>query len=170
MAAGIPPPPLNSPSGSYYWLEWYTNLTNFLNGTNIPWSSLNFTGSNIADIQNRYHNSLTNIQGGNASGTASPTGNAYHLMGYGYVTIDAVDPSLPAGWTVVANGSGVYTITHNLGLTSPNYQAGATSNTSGVVVTWCDTSDADTLVVNLGAVGSLSTGTDGAFSFWIGKL
>ena len=168
MAAGVPPPPLNSPAGSYYWLEWYTNLTNFLNGTNIPWSSINFSSSNIADIATRPHNSLTNIQGGNASGTMIPTGNAYHLMGYGYCDATAGTHQLPSGWSAVHTGSGVYTITHNLGLSAPNYMAGGTSQTTGVVVQWIDTTSTNAIIVHTTNPGG--TATDGAFSFWIGKL
>lgn len=170
MAAGVPPPPLNSPSGSYYWLEWYTNLTNFLNGTNIPWANLNFAGSNIHDIVTRHHNSLQLVQGGTAGGDATGTGNAYHLMGYGYVDAAAAAPSLPTAWTVVNTSAGVYTITHNLGLVTPDYQAGATSNQSGIMVVWCDTSGTNTLVVHTASSTSLGTPTNGAFSFWIGKL
>ena len=170
MAAGVPPPPLNSPSGSYYWLEWYTNLTQFLNGQNIPWSDLNFSQSDIGDIVTRYHNTLTHIQGGNASGTESPTGNAYHLMGYGYVDSAASNTSLPSGWTVTNPSAGVYTITHNLGLAVPDYQAGASSNNSGVIVLWCDNSNPNTLSVHLASTSNLATPTNGNFSFWIGKL
>ncbi len=168
MAAGVPPPPLNSPSGSYYWLEWYTSLTNFLNGTNIPWANLNFSGSNIADIITRNHNSLQNIQGGNASGTASPAGNAFHLMGYGYSDATAASSKMPTGWTVGHTGTGVYTITHNLALTVPDYMAGATSNTTGVGVQWVDTSNTNAIVVH--TVNAGGTATDASISFWIGRL
>lgn len=168
MAAGVPPPPLNSPNGSYYWLEWYTNLTNFLNGTNIPWTSLNFNGSNIADIITRSHNSLKNVQGGTSSGTAIPTGNAYHLMGYGYSDSTAGSVKVPTGWTVAHTGTGVYTITHNLALTVPDYMAGATSNTVGVLVLWVDTSNTNTIVVHTSTTGGVAT--DASISFWIGKI
>lgn len=170
MAAGVPPPPLNSPSGSYYWLEWYTNLTNFLNGTNIPWSNLNFSGSNIADIQVRNHNSLTNIQGGTASGTLSASGNAYHLMGFGYSDAAASSTKLPTGWSITHTGTGVYTITHNLGLVVPDYMAGATTNTVSAVVTYVDTSNTNSIIVHIGNSGGLNTAADSSFSFWIAKL
>lgn len=170
MASGVPPPPLNSPNGSYYWLEWYSSLTNFLNGQNIPWSNLNFSNSNIHDIVNRSHNSLTNIQGGTASGTATPTGNAYHLMGYGWSSSDALSVSVPGGWSVARTSTGVYTITHNLGLSTPDYMAGATANLSGAVVTWVDVSNTNAIVVHVGSTTGLNTAVDSAFSFWIGKL
>lgn len=120
MAAGVPPPPLNSPSGSYYWLEWYTNLTNFLNGTNIPWSNLNFTGSNLTDLQTRLHNSLQGVQGGN---TAALPGKAYHLLGaefIGQVASAGTAIVLPPTWTVSATGA-TYTVTHNLALATTAY-------------------------------------------------
>lgn len=118
MAAGVPPPPLNSPSGSYYWLEWYTNLTNFLNGTNIPWSNLNFTGSNITDILVRNHNDLQNIQGGDVT---VPPGKAFHMIGkqyIGQVASTGIAVFLPTGWTV-SGAAGVYTVTHSLALANP---------------------------------------------------
>jgi hypothetical protein len=170
MAVGIPPPPLNSPNGSYYWLEWYTNLTNFLNNQNIPWSALNFSNSNIADIQHRDHNALTNIQGGNASGTATPTGNAYHLMGYGYVSADALTNQLPSGWSASNTGTGVYTITHNLALTVPNYMAGASSNTPGFSAMSVDTSSPNQVTVRTAVSGSPGTPANSSFSVWIGML
>lgn len=168
MAAGVPPPPLNSPSGSYYWLEWYTNLTNFLNGTNIPWANLNFSASNIHDIVARNHNSLQNVQGGSANGAAIPTGNAYHSMGYGFSDSTAANVSVPGGWTVTHTATGVYTVTHNLALTTPDYMAMATSNTTGVLVQWVDTSNTNTIIVHTTNPGG--TATDASITFWIGHL
>lgn len=164
MAAGVPPPPLNSPNGSYYWLEWYTNLTNFLNGQNIPWSDINFTTSNIADIATRDHNSLQNIQGGDASGTSTPTGNAFHVTGRGYVDATGIGTGFPTGWTV-SGSAGTYTIVHNLGLSEPQLSAIATSNTTGIVVQWIDVSSTTQVVVHT-TTPSGST-TPGAFSLVI---
>jgi hypothetical protein len=165
MAAGVPPPPLNSPTGSYYWLEWYTNLTNFLNGTNIPWSNINFTSSNIADIQTRDHNSLQAIQGGNASGTASPTGNAWHFTGKGYVDATGVGTGMPPSWLSAHTGTGVYTITHNLGLAAPQLGAIATSNTVGNLVQWIDVTNTNTIIVH--TTNFSGTATDSAFTFTV---
>lgn len=165
MAAGVPPPPLNSPAGSYYWLEWYTNLTNFLNGTNIPWSNLNFTNSNIADIQNRFHNSLTHIQGGNASGTATPTGNAYHLLGYGSADSAATPIVMPSGWTIVHTTTGTYTVTHNLGVAT--MAGGATINSSGAGYATIALSTNSCIIFTFGTTGVLA---DQSFSFWIGTV
>lgn len=169
MAAGIPPPPLNSPNGSYYWLEWYTQLTNILNGTGYPWTSLNFTNSNIHDIVQRRHNSLDNIQGGNAAGDAAGTGNAFHALGFGFVDPAATSPKLPPGWTVARTSAGVYTITMTVGLTAPNFMAGATSNTPGNVVQYVDVSGTNSFVVNC-TNSSGSASVDTAFSFWVTKI
>jgi len=165
MAAGVPPPPLNSPSGSYYWLEWYTNLTNFLNGQNIPWSDLNFTGSNIADILTRDHNSLQMIQGGNASGTASPTGFAYHMLGVGNWNSTSSTATVPTGWMIT--GSNPYTVSFG-GTVSPlfsDFMAGATSNTAGVTVnnvTWASSGNLANFTVTMSGAGS--------FSFWCSTI
>lgn len=163
MAAGVPPPPINSPSGSYYWLEWYTNLTNFLNGTNIPWVNLNFTGSNLHDILTRLHNTLQSVQGGNAGGDLTGTGNAWHMSGRGSVTAAGVGTGMPSGWSIVHTGTGVYTLTHNLGLLAPNVGALGTSNTTGVLVQWIDVSVLNTIVFHL--TNSGGTATDGSFTF-----
>lgn len=170
MPAGVPPPPLNSPNGSYYWLEWYTNLTNFLNGTNIPWSNLNFSSSNLHDIQTRNHNSLLNIQGGNAAGDAGGTGNAFHLIGYGYSDATATNTKVPTGWVVAHTSTGVYTVTHNLGLSTPDYPVGATTNTAGATVTYVDNSNTNAFVVHVGSTTALGTAVDSTISFWLGKL
>lgn len=170
MAAGVPPPPLSSPTGSYYWLEWYSSLTNFLNGQNIPWSNINFTGSNIADIAVRNHNALTNIQGGNASGTVTSSGNAYHLMGYGFCSADGSSAKVPTGWSVAHTSTGTYTVTHNLALTLPDYMAGATAHSPNTLVTYVDTSNSNSIIVHVGSTTAVNTLTDSGISFWIGRL
>jgi hypothetical protein len=166
MSAGIPPPPLNSPSGSYYWLEWYTSLTNVLNGTGYPWTALNFGSSNLHDIQTRHHNSLQNIQGGNTIGDLTGTGNAWHMSGRGYCDASGVATGMPTGWSMVHTGTGVFTLTHNLGLAAPNVGATATSNTTSVVVQYIDVTVSNTVVFHL-TNPSGTTPTDGAFTFLV---
>lgn len=165
MAVGVPPPPLNSPNGSYYWLEWYTNLTNFLNGQNIPWSNLNFTNSNIHDLQHRDHNSLTNVQGGNTIGAYPATGFAYHMLGVGsWDNVNSV-AKVPTSWTIT--GTNPYTVNFN-GTASPlfsDFMAGATSNTTGVTVnnvTWATSGNLTSFTISMSAAGS--------FSFWCSTI
>jgi hypothetical protein len=161
MAAGVPPPPLNSPNGSYYWLEWYTNLTNFLNGTNIPWSNINFSTSNIHDIVDRAHNSLQPIQGGNAAGDAGGSGNAWHMTGRG-VVVSGVATGFPTGWTVTNPSGGTYQITHNLGISQPDLGAIATSLTSGEIVQWIDCTNSN--YINVHIVNSAGSPVNGDFT------
>lgn len=73
MASGLPPPPINAPSGSFVWLEWYRKLRDFLatNGS-VPWSVVDKAGSKLSDIADRKHSLLQNVQGGSS-------GEQYHL-------------------------------------------------------------------------------------------
>lgn len=160
MAAGVPPPPLNSPSGSFYWLEWYTSLTGFLNGTNIPWANLNFAGSNITDILVRNHNDLQNIQGGSGAGIL--TGQHWHMSGRAQVTAAGAATGLPSGWSCSRISAGVYNIIHTLGTAFPLVGAVATSNTTGVIVLSIDCSAINLIVVHTTNIGGSST--DGNFT------
>ena len=96
MAAGLPPPPTTDQTGSYAWLEWFRQLRNYISTTgSVPWSIINFAGSNISDIASRSHQSLQALQGGTS-------GQYYHLTAaeqselstHNNVTSTAVDPSL----------------------------------------------------------------------------
>jgi hypothetical protein len=165
MAAGLPPPPLNSANGSYYWLEWYTQLTNILNANGLPFTSLSFTGSDISLIQTRNHNELTNIQGGDATGTSPGAGNAWHMSGKGYVTAGGTGTGMPATWTISNTGTGTYLLTHNLALATPNIGAIATSNTTGVIVQWIDTTATNTITFHL--TTPTGTAANGAFTFLV---
>lgn len=73
MAESLPPPPLRNEVGDFSWLDWYNKLYRYLKTTgSILWSTIDFSGSNITDIQTRAHNSLQSFQGGQA-------GEYYHL-------------------------------------------------------------------------------------------
>ena len=74
MADILPPAPITEPPRSYAWIEWYKNLRFFINDTaqNLPWASVNKTGSSLSDIVTRLHNVLQSIQGGT-------TNEYYHL-------------------------------------------------------------------------------------------
>lgn len=87
MTLKIPPPPSpNSDFNDFSWKDWFRILRDQLVNTGIgAWSALNFSGSNITDIETRRHNDLQNIQGGGAS-------EKYHL------TAAAYDPCSRMSW------------------------------------------------------------------------
>lgn len=83
MPDGLPPPPLKSEVGDFNWLDWYNKLYRYLKTTgSIAWSAIDFSGSNITDIQTRNHNSLQGFQGGTA-------GEYYHLNAAEYDKVHA---------------------------------------------------------------------------------
>ena len=111
MANGLAPIP-NLPVGnSHEWREWFFNLWESLGGAQgqIFFTDLNFTGSNITDIQVRAHNTLQGLQGGNLGGT-----EYYHLDATQYaavntgisatITTAAVTPGGATGSMTFVNG------------------------------------------------------------------
>lgn len=101
MASGLPPPPLRDKVGDFSWLDWYNKLYKYV-GTagSFLWSNINFSGSNITDIQTRQHNSLQSFQGGSA-------GEYYHLSQADYNKVHTQP------WIEVAD-----TTTASIGLTT----------------------------------------------------
>lgn len=114
MANPLPPPPIKSPDGSYAWLDWYRKLQQYVSqGGSIPWTVIDFTNSNIADIQTRPHNSLQSIQGGSA-------GEFYHLTN---AQVTRVNNAIQSGDTAGGDLSGTY----------PNPTVSAVHATSGTI-------------------------------------
>ena len=86
MATGqIPPPPTqNSDYGSHVWQDWFRKIYNGVqNPSNVSWGSINFTGSNLANIQIRQHNILQSLQGG-------ATSEYFHLSNTEYLRVQNV--------------------------------------------------------------------------------
>jgi hypothetical protein len=114
MAYQIPPIPNNPITDTFVWRDWFFKVSQILvQQASIAWTSLDFTGSNLLNIQTRQHNALQSIQGGNA-------GQYYHLTQAEYTTVT----TLPTFGTIV---------TQNLGLTAtittaPLTIAGATGS------------------------------------------
>lgn len=86
MTIKIPPPPSpNSDFNDFSWKDWFRILRDQLVTTGIgAWSALNFSGSNITDIETRNHNDLQNAQGGAA-------GQKYHLTNAQYTGLTGGD-------------------------------------------------------------------------------
>jgi hypothetical protein len=94
MAVQLPPIPNNPITDVFVWRDWFFKVSQLLvQQASIAWTSLDFTGSNLQDIQTRQHNALQSIQGGIAS-------QFYHLTAAEYATVQAF-PTLPLS---IANG------------------------------------------------------------------
>lgn len=78
MAGGLPPPPTRAAAGDFVWTAWYNELYKLLTKTGgVSWAQVDKAGSSIADLQNKNHNLLTPIQGGNST-------ERYHLTALQY--------------------------------------------------------------------------------------
>jgi len=65
MAIQLPPIPNNPITDAFVWRDWFFKVSQILvQNAAIAWSSLNFTGSNLLDIETRQHNALQDMQGG----------------------------------------------------------------------------------------------------------
>lgn len=102
MAYQIPPIPNNPITDVFVWRDWFYKVSQALvQQASIAWTSIDFTGSNLQDIQTRQHNALQNIQGGIAS-------QYYHLSQAQYNSLSAL-ASIPV--TVPNGGTGATTLT-----------------------------------------------------------
>lgn len=102
MAIQLPPIPNNPITDVFVWRDWFYKVSQALvQQASIAWSSIDFTGSNLQDIQTRQHNALQNLQGGIAS-------QYYHLSLAQYNSLSALT-SLPV--TVPNGGTGATTLT-----------------------------------------------------------
>ena len=65
MAIQLPPIPNNPVTDTHVWRDWFFKVSQILvQSAQIAWTSLDFTGSNLLDIQTRQHNALQDMQGG----------------------------------------------------------------------------------------------------------
>jgi len=72
----IPPPPTSEDIRSPAWRDWFNRLRTAVASVNVPFTGLNFTGSNLTSILTRNHYDLQNLQGGSGSGASS---ELYHV-------------------------------------------------------------------------------------------
>jgi hypothetical protein len=99
MAVQLPPIPNNPITDVFVWRDWFYKVSQLLGEqAGLAWTTINFTGSNLRDIQTRQHNALQSIQGGVGS-------EYYHLSQTQWNSV----VSLPTFGTIV---------TQNLGLTA----------------------------------------------------
>ena len=117
MAIQLPPIPNNPITDVFVWRDWFYKVSQALvQQASIAWTSIDFTGSNLQDIQTRQHNALQNLQGGIAS-------QYYHLSQAQYNSLSALasipitvpnggtgTTSFTAGAYLKGNGTGAITI------------------------------------------------------------
>ena len=121
MAVQLPPIPNNPITDIFVWRDWFYKVSQVLvQQASIAWSSIDFTGSNLQDIQTRQHNALQNIQGGIAS-------QYYHLSLAQYNSLSALT-SLPV--TVPNGGTGATTLTGYV------YGNGTSPMTASTTIPW----------------------------------
>jgi hypothetical protein len=154
MADIIPPPPADfTPQNQWAWIEFYKQVRYSINNaTNVTWKNLNFTNSNLTDIQTRNHNDLQNIQGGAATDyqhltTAQVTGITpfFSLSGVGLAV--RIGASSSATRSIAVSGTG-------LSVTNPTGAAGNPTITSNAT----NANTASTIVAR-DASGNFSAGT-----------
>ena len=111
MAANtrIPPPPVTSEDKTI-WNNWYVAVKDAINNLRnaLKWVNLDFTGSNITDIQSRSHQDLTNLQGGSVS-------ERYHLTSAQATAIASFNGTY---WTDLTDGGTTTLHQHSLHATA----------------------------------------------------
>jgi hypothetical protein len=148
MAVNLPPIPNNPITDTFVWRDWFFKVSQLLvQQASIAWSSIDFTGSNLLDIQTRQHNALQSVQGG-------LSGQYYHLTQAQYNTVAA----LPTFGTMATQNANNVNIT---GGTIPNtvITGLGTMSTQNIGISVTITTAALTL-----------TGTQGSMTFTNGIL
>lgn len=154
----IPPPPVQSEDRSI-WNNWYIAVKDAINNlrADLKWINLDFTGSNITDVQSRSHQNLQNLQGGSST-------ERYHLTSTQATAIAAFNATQ---WTDLTDN----------GDTTIHYHASdrARANHTGTQ-TLATISDAGTAASQSGLSVTITTapitggGTTGSMTFTNGVL
>ena len=105
MADLLPPAPIDEPPRSYAWVDYYEKMVTKINQiNNLSWSSVNKTGSSLADLQTRLHNSLQTIQGGTTNEYYHLTQTQHSHIGQVAVTTSTSYPiadAIPEGYGLI---------------------------------------------------------------------
>jgi hypothetical protein len=165
MATQLPPIPNNPITDVFVWRDWFYAVSQTLvQQTAIAWTSLNFTGSNLRDIQTRQHNALQDIQGG-------IPGEYYHLTTAQWTTVVSL-PSVP--FSVPNGGTGATSLTGYV------YGNGTSAFTASTTIPYSNLTGTPTLgtmaAQNIGITATITTakltalGANGSMTFTNGIL
>lgn len=143
----LPPPPVSlQDTNLYQWTDWFRKLRDFVSDiAGLAWQAINFSGSNITDIETREHNDLQTIQGGT-------TNQYYHLTATDYIgngTGTLVRTTSP---TLVTPALGTPTA-----LVGTNITGTAAGLTAGNVTTNANLTGVITSIGNATSLGSFSS-------------
>lgn len=113
----LPPPPNpNTDMSDYSWKDWFARLRDYIvNKGLILWSQIDFTGSNITDIQKRSHQDLQTLLGGNATERYHMTAAEHAGTGTG-VYVKQTEPTITS--------PNVNNIDFDITASAPAYQEG----------------------------------------------
>ena len=117
MAFKLPPAPQGNDISSYAWKDWFTKIQQVLTGTvsgSIGWASIDFSGSNLTDIQTKSHENLDNLVGGGvgdhahitAAQNTSLTGGASTTLHYHSTDRDLTNATGNLGVARLNSGTG----------------------------------------------------------------
>jgi len=140
----IPPPPVHSADRTV-WSNWYVAVKDGINNlrNDLKWINLDFTGSNLTDIETRNHNDLQSINGGSST-------ERYHLTAAQHTDLtDAGDSTshyhasdrdsdnfTGTEWTDLTDGGSTTLHSHNLhGVATLNFPSIASNSTAELTMT-----------------------------------
>lgn len=125
MANQLPPMPNNPITDVFVWRDWFYKVSQLLvQQAAIAWTSIDFTGSNLLNIQTRQHNALQSIQGGIG-------GQYYHLTQSQYNSVSAL-PTFPIPFNQVIATYGSFSNTANQYASANNTPTVVALNTTDV--------------------------------------
>ncbi len=120
MAYNLPPIPNNPITDTLVWRDWFFKVSQVLvQQASIAWTSIDFTGSNIINIQTRQHNALQALDGG----------GTYHLSQSQYNAVAAL-PTFPLAFSNIDTTYGDFSNTADQILSGANTATKVAFNTT----------------------------------------
>jgi hypothetical protein len=106
MSTGLPPPPTRADNGDFAWTAWYNQLYTLLSsGGSVAWSTIDKSGSSIADLANHTHALLGSVLGtGQYHLSSTEQARVTATVAINSQTTDPTTAQIPAGnWALYKN-------------------------------------------------------------------